>query len=384
MNRVATLSAMAVLVVLPLLAGFGDAPPPDAPRTVVQGAEIAAPHSPQVARVGDRSLLVYEVHLTSFARNPLQLLQVEVISEPGGQVLQALAGSDLVQALGVVGGPPDSRERSRLDAGLRTIVYLSVPVAEASPPTVLSHRVRFRTADGAEAVASGGRVGVDPRRSTTLAPPLRGGPWVAVYDPAMERGHRRVVYATQGRAVIPGRHAIDWMTPRASPEGMPANPWQHTNGFGAEVLAVADAKVVAVRDDLKEPEAGAERPRTGLADAPGNAVTLLLPDGRYAHYEHLAPGVLVKPGDRVRQGQVIGRMGSTGQASRPHLHFHVSDASSALDAEGQPYPLRGWRPVGRYSSIDSFHKGDAWAQTPATSSSDDASLPLPNSVVVFD
>src|SRR3546814_17112070 len=44
-----------------------------------------------------------------------------------------------------------------------------------------------------------------------LSPPLRGGPWVAVYDPGMERGHRRVFYATEGSATLPGRFANDFM-----------------------------------------------------------------------------------------------------------------------------------------------------------------------------
>src|SRR3546814_15182295 len=47
--------------------------------------------------------------------------------------------------------------------------------------------------------------------SSDLSPPLRGGPWVAVYDPGMERGHRRVFYATEGSATLPGRFAIDFM-----------------------------------------------------------------------------------------------------------------------------------------------------------------------------
>src|SRR3546814_17201841 len=95
-----------------------------------------------------------------------------------------------------------------------------------------------------------------------LSPPLRGGPWVAVYDPGMERGHRRVFYATEGSATLPGRFAIDFMKLDARGKlssGDADIPASH-HGFGADVLAVADGTIVAVRAD----ESGRESCREGV------------------------------------------------------------------------------------------------------------------------
>jgi murein DD-endopeptidase MepM/ murein hydrolase activator NlpD len=39
-------------------------------------------------------------------------------------------------------------------------------------------------------------------------------------------------------------------------------------------------------------------------------------------YGHLSE-LYVKAGDRVRQGEVIGRVGSTGLSTGPHLHFEL-------------------------------------------------------------
>ena len=52
----------------------------------------------------------------------------------------------------------------------------------------------------------------------------------------------------------------------------------------------------------------------------GNAVIIDHGLGVRSHYYHLRK-ILVKQGDRVKKGQTIGLVGSTGRASGPHLHW---------------------------------------------------------------
>lgn len=80
----------------------------------------------------------------------------------------------------------------------------------------------------------------------------------------------------------------------------------------------------------------------------GNIVT------RYGHMSVIASGI--RPGARVRQGQVIGRVGATGLATGPHLHFEIHVAGAAVDParrrEMPAAPLAG-------AELASFQRGKA-------------------------
>ncbi|HYD73591.1 MAG TPA: M23 family metallopeptidase [Candidatus Binatia bacterium] len=84
---------------------------------------------------------------------------------------------------------------------------------------------------------------------------------------------------------------------------------------GAPVLAAADGEIVRFWNS----ELG------GItlyqADETGEVVYY------YAHLSSYAEGL--KQGDRVRQGDVIGYVGATGNATTPHLHFEIQRTSNA-------------------------------------------------------
>jgi hypothetical protein len=68
----------------------------------------------------------------------------------------------------------------------------------------------------------------------------------------------------------------------------------------------------------------------------GNHV-IMATGATYALYAHLAPGsVAVTRGQRVRVGEVLGRVGHTGNSTAPHLHFHLMDSADPLQAGGIP------------------------------------------------
>lgn len=75
--------------------------------------------------------------------------------------------------------------------------------------------------------------------------------------------------------------------------------------------------------------------RTGTEGAYGNAIHVRHPDGTTTLYAHLS-GINVKVGQKVKSGQTIGKMGSTGNSSGSHLHFEVR-AKDSYGADINPY-----------------------------------------------
>ena len=59
----------------------------------------------------------------------------------------------------------------------------------------------------------------------------------------------------------------------------------------------------------------------------------------YAHLSRLGPGI--KPGVSVRQGQVVGFVGSTGMSTGPHLHYEFYRGGRAINPLAQKFAMRG-------------------------------------------
>jgi murein DD-endopeptidase MepM/ murein hydrolase activator NlpD len=69
----------------------------------------------------------------------------------------------------------------------------------------------------------------------------------------------------------------------------------------------------------------------------GKYVMILHPDGLQTMYGHLSEQT-VYSGKRVRRGELIGRVGKTGNADnkfmQPHLHFEIRSRDGAVDPRG--------------------------------------------------
>ncbi len=182
--------------------------------------------------------------------------------------------------------------------------------------------------------------------------PLRGH-WSAAHSPATR-------IPSHGTNQLGQRYAFDlWrLDDRKHPHPAGAmRTWlvgvrtRECYGYGEPIHAALEGKVVRARDGTEEVEW--LYPAWEILKVIGNAFSFRLTerlvnkiagnhvvvesDVAHAFYAHMVPGsVAVTEGQTVRKGEVLGRVGSTGNSTAPHLHFQLMDRADLLTAEGVP------------------------------------------------
>lgn len=320
--------------------------------------ELRVPKAPTIAAGVNGAVLAYELHVTNFGVQPVTLRAVEVVAaDSGRRTLFAIADSTLTRSLARPGVTLPAPERTRIGGGMRAVVFVWMPVDSATAPASFRNRVRVErgTGDSAKVLELDGPVVVVTPRGPVIGPPLRGGPWLAANGPSNTSGHRRALIPVGGVPSIAQRFAIDWVKLDSGNATSRGDKLRNENYYaeGNDALAVADGRVVEVKDGLPEnvPGLNSRAVPITMETIGGNHVIIDIGAGYHVFYAHLKPGSLrVKVGDQVRRGQVIGLVGNTGNSTEPHLHMHVSDANSPLGSEGVPYRFDRFELVGQCTS----------------------------------
>lgn len=101
---------------------------------------------------------------------------------------------------------------------------------------------------------------------------------------------------------------------------------------GVDVLAAADGKVARIRDGMQDVSIAGQGRESVANTECGNGAVIDHGNGWETQYCHMAMGSLaVKPGDTVRAGERIGRIGLSGMTEFPHLHFTVRRDGRVVD-----------------------------------------------------
>jgi hypothetical protein len=331
---------------------------------------------PLESRRGVHGVLLQNALVHNRGSAPLELVAIDLELLAGGEVVDSrrLTGEALVRA-GAAGPALQSSGQLALlafqfcgdqlvPAGTRlggptlapgeALLLMQQPFAFRGDRDTL--RVRIHARGGTGEVSGAGELPVRlAPAATAFRFPLQGR-WFVAVGATMHTGHRWARPEEFGLDIV---RLGDGTTSHRGD----GSRFEDYYAYGAPVLAAADGEVVSAVNGIAEDPATLRRPeesdeayaqrvgeqqlaliQRGTDAIAGNHVVLRHPGGEYSVYAHLQPGtVAVAPGDRVRAGQPLGKLGSSGNSTEPHLHFHVCDGPSALDCSGIPVEFGGVR-----------------------------------------
>lgn len=115
--------------------------------------------------------------------------------------------------------------------------------------------------------------------------------------------------------------------------------------YGRPVLAPGDGTIASVQDGVAEGGSGEVSLEAVKANGMvifGNYIVIDHGNGEFSHLGHLKPGsIKVAVGDKVRAGQAIAQVGTSGSSLFPHLHYELA-TSAGTQGEGLPSQFMGF------------------------------------------
>jgi hypothetical protein len=321
--------------------------------------------------------LAYAAQVTNTRTTPADITGVVPVdpladfSPTGRNLVTDDQGRDVTGAVRLFAAPPDDtlpvdgsqagpvpRFFTRVPAGNSGLMFFDVTYTDSAQiPRLLSHAitVTIPAGGGPRVTELTDPVPVGCRAPAILHPPLVGHGWIAGNGCCtFINSHRGAILPVNGVLQAPEQFAIDYV--QLGPNGACCNgPPQALRswwGYDTPILVATPGVVVEVVDGMPDQQPVGTVTNVTAATAGGNSVIEDIGSGRYVAYGHLKPGTIpawVRKGTRLRTGDLIGRLGNSGNSDAPHLHFQVMDAPSFLDATGLPFVFDSQLLEGRVS-----------------------------------
>jgi hypothetical protein len=356
----------------------------------------------------------YDLQLTNGSRLPATLDKVEVVDAyDQTRVVGSLTGAQLVDPNCPYGDcnrlrllpsspAPDTTIPSQESRAL--MIDLTFDTLADAPSAVL-HHIYGTGAAGPPAKTPtainylAAPFDISAGSPRVIGPPVKGDDWVAANGCCgMGWPHRPSLTSVDGALENSQRFAIDWMKLKDTGVFTSGDKTKNESyaSYDQNIYAVADGTVVAILDNVDTNAPGilpANDPvmaaKLTVENVDGNHIILDIGGGSWAMYAHLIPGSMsVKVGDKVKKGDVIAKLGNTGNANAPHMHFQLMNNAIQFRADALPYVIDKFDYVGQVSpqvldAADDYVTGTIYPPPFPTAQPRTAQLPMALAVVNF-
>lgn len=204
---------------------------------------------------------------------------------------------------------------------------------EGKQRVMVGRATAFFQAQYRETASRLAKVGIPARRIVTGNTGM-GGPYEPVdttavkgaSDPqyrALFLSWKRLDQLQQGIVAIPSQKPVDSID-FTSGFGVRSDPFRGGAAMhaGVDIRGPLGTPIYATADGIIA--------RAGTASGYGNLIEINHGRGIQTRYGHLS-AILVRPGESIKRGALIGRMGSTGRSTGNHLHYEVRLDGAAVN-----------------------------------------------------
>jgi hypothetical protein len=288
---------------------------------------------------------------------------------------------------------PQEGSTNILKAHETKVITFSLSFEGKEAPEAIDHVLSVKTdnpisilpAETDERIA---RTKVDTTKSVIIGPPLDGDNWLAA-NVADNYGHRNAFFPINGDWITPERWAVDYVKLDDDDKVVSGdiNKLTAYPGYDQDLLAVSNGTVLKVVDKYDDLAIGGVLENMSLENLGGNYVLIDIGKGYTAFYAHLIKGTAkVKKGDKVKRGQVIGKLGNSGNSTGPHLHFHIVKGTDPIADQGVPYVINNFEVTGQAADAvlsDEFFGGAPLETTTDFKGAHKNEMPADSTVVTF-
>jgi hypothetical protein len=216
-------------------------------------------------------------------------------------------------------------------------------------PQKLKHRLVL-SKDGKEKIIEGTETAVSKQAIPVISAPFKGEGFYAANTTTLANNqHPSYQMTYMCNTTVPERFCIDWnkFDDKGSPYHDDINNYENWYVYGQDVFAVSSGQVVYVNDGMPDQfPVGTITGDINQYNSGGNSVIISTAVG-FTIYSHFKlNSVLVKMGQNVKKGELIGKVGNSGNSGAPHLHFGLNANFPWYISEGLPYYIDSLEKVG--------------------------------------
>jgi hypothetical protein len=234
---------------------------------------------------------------------------------------QTYTATDLATMFSSVKGDYETPQAAQLGPGESGVLYFFLNFTSPNNiPQTVENSFQVTNESGKSDTISIAPLQKQTAGAEVVNAPLRGSGWWTPNGPSNDSVHRRSLIVLDGELSITEEFAVDWVKLGQNGATFVGDPLNNASYFayGQNIVAAAGGSIVEVVNDIIEntPTQPPNPNDLEVETLPGNHVVEDFGDGRYALYAHMIPGSIpVKKGDVVVPGQLVGRLGNSGNLS---------------------------------------------------------------------